>query len=94
MDNAWLDLLITKTSCPAVRSVSACDGLSDHFLVLSEREFPRLECVKKKISFMRFDKIDLDNLIKWHFELRLKKLNLKKNFQNSVNNMIPFSKLF
>ena len=45
----WLDLLITRTSCSAVRSVLACDGLSDHFLVLSELEFPRPKCVKKKI---------------------------------------------
>ena len=44
----WLDLLITRTPCAAVRSVSACDGLSDHFLVLSELEFPRPKCVKKK----------------------------------------------
>ena len=58
----WLDLLITKTSCPAVRSVLACDGLSDHFLVLSELEFPRPKCVKKKISFRQINKIDLDNL--------------------------------
>ena len=49
-------------SCPAVRSVLACDGLSDHFLVLSELEFPRPKCVKKKISFRRINKIDLDNL--------------------------------
>ena len=39
-----------------------CDGLSDHFLVLSELEFPRPKCVKKKISFRRINKIDLDNL--------------------------------
>ena len=58
----WLDLLITRTSCPAVGSVLACDGLSDHFLVLSELEFPRPKCVKKKISFRRINKIDLDNL--------------------------------
>ena len=58
----WLDLLITRTSCPAVRSVLVCDGLSDHFLVLSELEFPRSKCVKKKISFKRINKIDLDNL--------------------------------
>ena len=30
----WLDLLITRTSCPAVRSVSACDRLSDHFYII------------------------------------------------------------
>ena len=58
----WLDLLITRTSCPAVRSVLACDGLSDHFLVLSELEFPRPKCVNNKISFRRIYKIDLDNL--------------------------------
>ena len=58
----WLDLPNTRTSCPAVRSVSACDGLSDHFLVLSELEFPRPKCVKKKIPFRRITKIDLDNL--------------------------------
>ena len=58
----WLDLLITRTSCPAVRSVLACDGLSDHFSVLSELEFPRSKCVKKKIYFRRINKIDLDNL--------------------------------
>ena len=58
----WLDLLITRTSCPAVRSVLACDGLSDHFLVLSVLEFPRPKCVKKKIYFRRINKIDLDNL--------------------------------
>ena len=43
-------------------SVLACDGLSDHFLVVSELEFPRPKCVKKKISFRRINKIDLDNL--------------------------------
>ena len=32
----WLDSLITRTSCSAVRSVSACHGLSGHFLVFSE----------------------------------------------------------
>ena len=58
----WLDLLITRTSCPAVRSVLACDGLSDHFLVLLELEFPRPKCVKKKIPFRRINEIDLDNL--------------------------------
>ena len=50
-----------------------CDGLSDNFLVLSELEFSRPECVKIKFLFIRINKIDL------------------KNFQNSVNNMIPFS---
>ena len=60
----WLDLLITRTSCPAVRSVSACDGLSDNFLVLAELEFPRPECGRKKIYFRWINKIDLDNLKK------------------------------
>ena len=62
----WLDSLITRTSCLAVRSavrlVSACDGLSDHFLVVLELEFPRPKCVRKKITFRRTNKIDLDNL--------------------------------
>ena len=57
----WLESLITRTSYPAVRSVSACDGLSDHFLVVSELEFLRPKCVKK-IYFRRINKIDVDNL--------------------------------
>ena len=55
----WLDLLITRTSCP---TVSACDGLSGHFLVFLEIECPRPECVGNKKFFRRIDKIDLDNL--------------------------------
>ena len=58
----WLDLLITRTSCSAVTSVSACDEFSDHCLVLSELELPRSECVQSKIYFRRINKIDLDNL--------------------------------
>ena len=44
----WLDLLITRTSYPAVKPVLACDGLSDHFLVLFELKFPRPGCGKRK----------------------------------------------
>ena len=86
----YLDLLITRTSCP---TVSACDGLSGHVLVLLEIECPRPEYVENKISFRRIDKIDLDNLKNDILNSDLKNKQ-KQNFQNSVNNMIPFSKLF
>ena len=36
-----------------------CDGLSDHFLVLSELEFSRPECVKIKFLSIRINKINL-----------------------------------
>ena len=78
-----LDIIISRSSCDSVKTVSVFDGISDHFLVLANLNYAKSKPIKQKVSFRSFRNFDLGQ-----FRKDIQNSDLIKNPKSDLSALI------